>query len=72
MSAPSNVTTTSSTFDEVVLGHLRRAHIKARLIINRVDFAGTALRHGWVSGEDALGLIDETGLLNFVLTGVSS
>jgi hypothetical protein len=67
MSAPSNVTTTSSTFDEVVLGHLRRAHIKARLIISRVDFAGTALRHGWISGETALGIVAEAGLLDFVV-----
>jgi hypothetical protein len=51
----------------MVLGHLRRAHIKARLILNRVDFAGTSLRNGWVDGETALGIVAEVGLLDFVV-----
>jgi uncharacterized protein YbjT (DUF2867 family) len=66
-SATAPATSSSSAFDALVLSHLRRAHIKARLILNRVDFAGVSLRNGWVSGEDALGIIDEAGLLNFVV-----
>jgi hypothetical protein len=57
----------SSAFDALVLGHLRRAHIRARLILNSIDTAGIALRGGLIDAEGALGLIDEAGLLDFVV-----
>ena len=66
-----SITPSSSCFDALVLSHLRRAHIKARLILNRVEYAGTSLRNGWIDGETALGIVAEAGLLDFV-TGESS
>lgn len=68
----STITTPSSLFDETVLRHLRCAHIRARLILNRIDFAGVSLRQGWVDGQGALDLVAEANLLDFVLSGVSS
>ena len=65
-------TTTSSAFNEFVLTHLRHARLRARLALNHIDAAGVALRGGLIDGEGALDLIGEAGLLNFVLTGVSS
>jgi hypothetical protein len=62
----------SSTFDAVVLNRLRHAHIRARLSLNRIDYAGISLRNGWIDGEGALGMIAEAGLLDFVLPGPSS
>jgi hypothetical protein len=68
MNAPvPSITSPSSVFDELVLGHLRRAHIKARLILNRIEFAGVSLRNGWVDGETALGMLAEVNLLDFVV-----
>jgi hypothetical protein len=60
-------TASSSTFDEHVLRYLRVAHLKAKLIENRLSYAGVALRKGWVTAEDALAIVDEAGLLPFVL-----
>jgi hypothetical protein len=60
-------TSSSSAFDALVLHHLCRAHVHARLILNRVEYAGVALRQGWVDGEGALGLVAEAGLLGFVV-----
>jgi hypothetical protein len=57
----------SSAFDVLVLAHLRHARIQTRLALNAIDAAGIALRDGLVDGETALGMIDEAGLLNFVL-----
>lgn len=72
MLAPVTSATSLSSFNELVLAHLRRAHVRARLILNHVDAAGIALRGGLVDGETALGMVAEANLLNFVLTGVSS
>jgi hypothetical protein len=66
-SAATSTTSPSSAFNEYVLHHLRVAHIKARLIVNRVGFAQTALRQGWISGETALGIVAEAGMLPFVV-----
>jgi hypothetical protein len=71
ISTSSPASSTSSAFDAFVLHHLNHAHIRARLITNRVGFAKTALRQGWIDGEGALALVAEAGLLNFV-TGPSS
>jgi hypothetical protein len=67
----STLTSPSSLFDQLVLDHLRRAHVRARLVLNHIDTAGTALRGGLIDGEGALGMIAEAGLLEFV-TEVSS
>jgi hypothetical protein len=62
-----SATSPSSTFDTLVLHHLRHAHIRARLIVNRIGFAKTALHQGWIDGEGALAIVAEAGLLNFVV-----
>jgi hypothetical protein len=67
MLAPASTTTASSAFDVLVLNHLNHAHIRARLIVNRIGFAKTALHQGWIDGEGALGIVAEAGLLNFVV-----
>jgi hypothetical protein len=67
MSAPSYATTTSSAFDALVLGHLRRARIRLRLALNHVDAAGIALRGGLIDAGGALGMVAEAGLLDFVV-----
>lgn len=61
------LTTASSLFDRFVLDRLRRAHIRARIILNEIDAAGIALRDGWIDGEGALAQIAEAGLLPFVV-----
>jgi hypothetical protein len=71
-SPPSSVTTTSSAFATFVLGHLRYARIRARIALNQIDAVGVALRAGWSGGEDALACLDESGLLDFVITGAST
>jgi hypothetical protein len=70
MSTPAS-TLLSSVFDELVLGHLRRAHIRARLALNHIDTAGVALRGGLIDGKTALTMISEAGLLGLI-TKVSS
>jgi hypothetical protein len=65
MNAPT-ITAPSSVFDAFVLAHLRRARVRARLILNHIDAAGIALRGGLTDGEGALGMVAEAGLLGFV------
>jgi len=60
------ITSPSSLFDRLVLDHLRVGHLRGRLIVNRTAFAATALAQGWITGEDAVGLIDEAGLSPFI------
>jgi hypothetical protein len=63
----STITSPSSLFDRLVLDHLRVAHLKGRLIVNRTAFAATALKQGWVDGETALEIVGEANLLDFVV-----
>jgi hypothetical protein len=62
----STLTSPSSLFDEFVLGHLRRMHIRTRLVLNQIDAVGVALRDGWIDGEGALAMLNEAGLLPLV------
>ena len=58
--------TSLSSFDALVLAKLRHANIRLRLALNCVNFAATSLRRGWTNGEDALAIVAEVGLLDFV------
>jgi hypothetical protein len=61
----------SSAFDDFVLKLLRPAYVEAQRAAVAIAEAGIALRAGWIDGEGALGMLAETGLLDFV-TGPSS
>jgi hypothetical protein len=68
----STLTSPSSLFDEWMLNRLRYAHIKARLILNRIEYTRVALRRGWTSGEGAAEMLaevslPEVNLLDFVV-----
>jgi hypothetical protein len=58
----------SSFFDTLVLGHLHRAHIRARLMLNTIDAASVALRGGLTDGKGALSIVAEAGLLHLVVS----
>jgi hypothetical protein len=66
------ITEPSSAFADFVMRRLRYARIQARIALNQIDAVGVALRAGWIGGEDALACLDESGLLDFVITGVST
>ena len=61
----------SSAFANVMIRLVRCARIEAEIAINQFDSVSVALAAGWMSGEDALACLNETGLLDWV-TGVSS
>jgi hypothetical protein len=70
--APDTATPPSSGFTDFVIRRLRYARIQAQLVINHIDSVGVALKTGWLDGEDALACLEESGLLDFVITGAAS
>jgi hypothetical protein len=58
-------------FDHFVICRLRHARIRMQIALNHINTVGTALTAGWIDGEDALAMLGESGLLDFV-TGASS
>ena len=61
----------SSGFTDFVLRRLHVARLQARIALNHLNAVGVALNAGWISGDDALAMLDEAGL-DFVITGASS
>jgi hypothetical protein len=61
----------SSGFDNFVICRLRYARIQMQIALNQINTVGTALTAGWIDGDDALAMLGESGLLDFV-TGASS
>jgi hypothetical protein len=59
----SAVTEPSSSFTDFVICRVRYARILVRLALNQLDSVDVALSAGWISGEDALAMLDEDGLL---------
>lgn len=62
----------SSAFADFVIRRLRYARIQARIVINQIDTVGVALAAGWLDGEKACACLEESGLLDFVITGAST
>jgi hypothetical protein len=61
----------SGDFDTFVICRLRHARIRMQIALNHINTVGTALAAGWIDGDDALAMLGESGLLDFV-TGASS
>ena len=55
----SSLTASSSGFDGFVTTLLRVEILRARLALVRLEYAETALRHGWIDGAGAVGLLGE-------------
>jgi hypothetical protein len=53
------VTAPSSGFDGFVGTMLHVEMIRARLALVRLEYAATALRHGWIDSPGAIGLLGE-------------
>jgi hypothetical protein len=63
---PSSVTSTSSAFADFLLGRLRVAYLRTRIVGNEIATAGLALKSGLIDGETALAMLSEAGLLPLI------
>jgi hypothetical protein len=66
MNNPTITTEPSSGFADFVLRRLHVARIKAQITLNQLNTVDVALGAGWISGEDALAMLSEAGLLPLV------
>jgi hypothetical protein len=60
------ITEPSSGFTTFILHRLRVAALRAQLVANEIAAAGVALKAGFIDGETALAMLDETGLLPLI------
>jgi hypothetical protein len=58
----SSITAPSSAFDDFVLNLLRDGYRRTLIDLNHIANAGIALRAGWINGECAVAMMQESGL----------
>jgi hypothetical protein len=66
------MTNTSSGFADYLVRELRVASLKARLVVNELQFAGIALKAGLIDPDSVLEHLADVGVLGFVITPSSS
>jgi hypothetical protein len=67
------VTEPSSTnYTTFILGQIRGASLRSRLLTAEIDSIGVALRGNFIGPDDAIAWLDEAGGLNLITTMFSS
>jgi hypothetical protein len=60
------ISTGSSGFTDYLMRELRCASLRARLMVNEIQFAGTALKAGLIAPEVVLEHLRDLGVLGLV------
>jgi hypothetical protein len=56
----------NAAFEKYVLGQLRCARSRIKLLLNEIDVIGMGLRSGAISPDEAIYALHEAGTLNFL------
>jgi hypothetical protein len=56
----------NAAFEKYVLGQLRCARSRIKLLLNEIDVIGMGLRSGAIGPEEAIYALHEAGTLNFL------